>query len=66
MRAEALILVSVADPLVEPPGLFDGRPPPQYSDRAPRGEHTEKGDDVWVVEGSVIPNIGLNAVAGRP
>jgi predicted TIM-barrel fold metal-dependent hydrolase len=66
MRAEDLILVSVDDHLVEPPGLFDGRLPAKYADRAPRVEHTEKGDDVWVFEGSVIPNIGLNAVAGRP
>ena len=66
MRAEDLILVSVDDHLVEPPGLFDGRLPAKHADRAPRVEHTEKGDDVWVFEGSVIPNIGLNAVAGRP
>ena len=66
MKADDLILVSVDDHLVEPPGLFDGRLPAKYADRAPRVEHTEKGDDVWVFEGSVIPNIGLNAVAGRP
>ena len=66
MRAEDLILVSVDDHLVEPPGLFDAHIPEAYRDRAPRVEHTEKGDDVWVFEGSVIPNIGLNAVAGRP
>jgi predicted TIM-barrel fold metal-dependent hydrolase len=28
--------------------------------------HTERGDDVWVFDGQTIPNIGLNAVAGRP
>ena len=27
---------------------------------------SEDGSDVWTFEGSVIPNIGLNAVAGRP
>ena len=26
----------------------------------------EDGSDVWVFNGTVIPNIGLNAVAGRP
>ena len=25
-----------------------------------------RGDDVWEFEGQKIPNIGLNAVAGRP
>ena len=66
MEAEDLILVSVDDHLVEPPGLFDAHIPDRFRDRAPHVEHTEKGDDVWVFEGSVIPNIGLNAVAGRP
>ena len=28
--------------------------------------HTDVGDDVWVFDGTTIPNIGLNAVAGRP
>jgi predicted TIM-barrel fold metal-dependent hydrolase len=28
--------------------------------------HTEAGDDVWVFGDTVIPNVGLNAVAGRP
>ena len=28
--------------------------------------HTDDGNDVWMFNGAVIPNIGLNAVAGRP
>ena len=28
--------------------------------------HTDDGNDVWTFNGAVIPNIGLNAVAGRP
>ncbi|MCU1452284.1 MAG: amidohydrolase 2 [Acidimicrobiales bacterium] len=66
MRAEDLILVSVDDHLVEPPDLFDGRLPDRYKDRAPKVIRTEKGDDVWTFNDSIIPNIGLNAVAGRP
>jgi hypothetical protein len=66
VNAEDLILVSVDDHVVEPPTLFDAHIPDRYRDRAPHVEHTGKGDDVWVFEGSVIPNIGLNAVAGRP
>jgi predicted TIM-barrel fold metal-dependent hydrolase len=65
-RADELILVSVDDHLVEPPGMFEGRLPARLADRAPRVERTEDGADVWVFDGSVIPNIGLNAVAGRP
>jgi predicted TIM-barrel fold metal-dependent hydrolase len=66
MKPEDLILVSVDDHLVEPPSLFDGRLPKQHQDRAPKVIQTRDGSDVWVFEGSKIPNIGLNAVAGRP
>jgi len=66
VRVEDLILVSVDDHAVEPPDLFAGRLPPKYADRGPRIVRTETGDDVWEFEGVQIPNIGLNAVAGRP
>lgn len=61
-----LILVSVDDHCVEPPHLFEGRLPARWADRAPRVEHKDDGTDVWLFEGQEIPNIGLNAVAGRP
>jgi predicted TIM-barrel fold metal-dependent hydrolase len=61
-----LIFVSVDDHVVEPPHLFEGRMPAGYADRAPKVVTTDKGDDVWTFEGAQIPNIGLNAVAGRP
>jgi predicted TIM-barrel fold metal-dependent hydrolase len=66
MRPEDLILVSVDDHLVEPPELFDGHIPDRFRGRAPRVEKTPAGADVWTFEGTTIPNIGLNAVAGRP
>lgn len=66
VNPDDLILVSVDDHLVEPPGLFDQHLPDRWADRAPKVVHTERGDDVWVFEDQVIPNIGLNAVAGRP
>ena len=66
MKAEAMILVSVDDHLVEPPDLFEGHIPARYADQAPKVITTDKGDDVWTFNGAVIPNIGLNAVAGRP
>ena len=61
-----MMFISVDDHVVEPPGLFDGRVPAQYADAAPRVVHTDSGNDVWVFNGAQIPNIGLNAVAGRP
>ncbi len=66
MNVNDLVLVSVDDHLVEPPHLFDGRLPHRYADDAPRVQRSDDGADVWVFNGVTIPNIGLNAVAGRP
>ena len=66
MQLDDMILVSVDDHAVEPPHLFDGRLPGKYQDAAPRLVRKDDGTDVWVYEGKEIPNIGLNAVAGRP
>jgi len=66
MRAEDMILVSVDDHVVEPPDLFEGHLGGRYKQEAPRVERRPDGSDVWVFNGAVIPNIGLNAVAGRP
>ena len=66
MKIDDLILVSVDDHVVEPPDMWEGRLPARWKDRAPRLVHKADGTDVWVFEGQQIPNIGLNAVAGRP
>ncbi|WP_436776556.1 amidohydrolase family protein [Yinghuangia sp. YIM S09857] len=66
MRPEELILVSVDDHLIEPPDLFDEHLPARFRDRAPRVVRQDDGSDVWKFNGTTIPNIGLNAVAGRP
>ncbi|MEY2570125.1 MAG: hypothetical protein QOE63_475, partial [Acidimicrobiaceae bacterium] len=66
MKAADLILVSVDDHLVEPPHLFEGRLPAKYADAAPKVVRKPDGSDVWMFNGVEIPNVGLNAVAGRP
>jgi len=66
MRVEDGIFISVDDHVVEPPDMFEGRLPARYADAAPKVIRTDSGDDVWTFDGSQIPNIGLNAVAGRP
>jgi predicted TIM-barrel fold metal-dependent hydrolase len=66
MQTDDLILVSVDDHVVEPPDMFEGHLPAKYRDAAPRVVQKENGADVWLYEGQELPNIGLNAVAGRP
>jgi predicted TIM-barrel fold metal-dependent hydrolase len=66
MQADDLILISVDDHLVEPPTLFDAHIPAKYRDQAPKIHRKKDGSDVWIFNDAVIPNIGLNAVAGRP
>lgn len=66
MDAKDMILISVDDHLVEPPHMFDGRLPAKFADQAPRITRKPDGSDVWMFNGVEIPNIGLNAVAGRP
>ena len=66
MRTEDLILVSVDDHVIEPRGMFDGLLPAKYQDEAPKLVRRPDGTDVWFYDGNEIPNVGLNAVVGRP
>ena len=66
MRLEDLILVSVDDHVVEPPDVFEHHLPAKYRDIAPRVEHRADGTDAWKFLDFHIPNVGLNAVTGRP
>jgi len=65
MRMDDMILVSVDDHVVEPPDLFEHHVPAKYKDIAPRIEHMPDGSDRWRFLDFDIPNVGLNAVAGR-
>ena len=66
MQLDDLIIVSVDDHVVEPPDLFERHLPAKYTDIAPQLIHKDDGTDVWQFQGFEVPNIGLNAVAGRP
>jgi predicted TIM-barrel fold metal-dependent hydrolase len=66
MSPGELILVSVDDHVVEPPNLFDRHLAARWRDRAPKMVKNRRGDEMWTFEGQIIPNVGLNAVAGRP
>lgn len=66
MHVDDLVLVSVDDHVVEPPNLFDDWLPSRFRDEAPNVVRKDDGTDVWRFGRAEIPNIGLNAVAGRP
>jgi predicted TIM-barrel fold metal-dependent hydrolase len=66
MKLDDMVLISVDDHVVEPPNCLDGRLPARFAARTPRIVRNARGHDVWVYEGREVPNIGLNAVSGRP
>ena len=66
MQMDDLIIVSVDDHVVEPPDMFERHLPAKYADIAPKLVRKDDGTDVWQFQGIEVPNIGLNAVAGRP
>src|SRR6476659_11508521 len=59
-------VISVDDHIVEPPNAFEGRMPARFADRAPRVVERDDGSEAWVYEGQELPNVGFNAVVGRP
>lgn len=65
-RAERrYLMVSCDDHVVEPPHTFETRVPKKLADRAPRVVEAE-GSEQWLFDGELMPNVGFNAVAGRP
>jgi predicted TIM-barrel fold metal-dependent hydrolase len=66
MNKEDMILISVDDHCVEPPNMFKNHLSKKYLDDAPRLVHNPDGSDMWKFRDTVIPNVALNAVAGRP
>jgi predicted TIM-barrel fold metal-dependent hydrolase len=59
-------VISADDHIVEPPDTFTGRVPARFADRAPRVIETPDGRQVWLYDGQELPNVGFNAVVGRP
>ena len=59
------LVISVDDHIVEPREAFEGRLPAKFAEQAPRVIEKD-GADVWVYEGQEFPNVGFNAVVGRP
>ncbi|MDQ1476214.1 MAG: hypothetical protein QOE62_1443, partial [Actinomycetota bacterium] len=65
-RERTYTVISVDDHVVEPPDAFTGRFPKKYADDEPRVVPTDDGGEAWVWQGQVLPNVGFNAVVGRP
>jgi predicted TIM-barrel fold metal-dependent hydrolase len=65
-RARRYTIISVDDHLIEPPDLFEGRMPAALAAQAPRVVEFDSGAQAWTYEDGLFPNVGLNAVAGRP
>ncbi|MEV5651991.1 amidohydrolase family protein [Nocardia sp. NPDC052254] len=66
MDKNDMVLISVDDHIIEPPDMFANHLPRKYAADAPRLIHTDDGADVWKFREVVVPNVALNAVAGRP
>jgi predicted TIM-barrel fold metal-dependent hydrolase len=66
LNNDDMILISVDDHIIEPPDMFLNHLPDRYKLDAPRLVHNPDGSDVWTFRDIVIPNVALNAVAGRP
>jgi predicted TIM-barrel fold metal-dependent hydrolase len=65
-RPRHYTIISVDDHLIEPADVFEGRVPAAFADRAPRVVTLDDGRETWVYEEGFYPQVGLNAVAGRP
>jgi predicted TIM-barrel fold metal-dependent hydrolase len=65
-RPRHYTIISVDDHLIEPSDVFEGRVPAALAERAPRVITLDDGRETWVYEDGFYPQVGLNAVAGRP
>lgn len=65
-RERRYTVFSVDDHVVEPPDAFAGRFPHRYAEQEPRVVETDDGGEAWLWNGELLPNVGFNAVVGRP
>jgi predicted TIM-barrel fold metal-dependent hydrolase len=65
MLPDDVQVVSVDDHVVEHPRVWADRLPAKFLDAGPRIVELDGGAQVWMFEDQMIPNIGLNAVAGK-
>lgn len=59
-------IISVDDHVIEHPRVWQDRLPEALRAEGPQIVETAEGHHVWQYEGQLFPQIGLNAVAGKP
>ncbi|HEY9264573.1 MAG TPA: amidohydrolase family protein [Mycobacterium sp.] len=59
-------IISVDDHVIEHPRVWLDRLPEAHREDGPQIIETAEGHHVWRYEGQLYPQIGLNAVAGKP
>lgn len=59
-------IISVDDHVIEHPRVWQDRLPEALRTEGPQIIETAEGHHVWQYEGQLYPQIGLNAVAGKP
>ncbi|HVX18834.1 MAG TPA: amidohydrolase family protein [Acidimicrobiales bacterium] len=65
MLRDDVQVVSVDDHVVEHPNVWVDRLASRYQEAGPRIKELDGGAQVWLFEDKMMPNIGLNAVAGK-
>ena len=65
MLPDDVQIVSVDDHVVEHANVWQDRLPAKYKERGPRIQRDDHGRDLWLYDGVLHHNIGLNAVAGK-
>jgi predicted TIM-barrel fold metal-dependent hydrolase len=65
-RPRHYTIISVDDHLIEPAHVFESRVPEAMRQEAPHIVTLDDGRETWVYEDGFYPQVGLNAVAGRP
>ncbi len=65
-RRRDFLICSVDDHVVEPPDAFVGRMPARFVELAPRVIERADRSETWLFDGQEVPNVGFNAVVGRP
>ncbi len=67
MQMNDMILVSIDDHSIEPPGMYDDHLPAKWRDRAPKIVRNEAGIDQWVFQDQVTTTpFGMAATVGWP